>query len=68
MCPKESQRTRGEKRSSLVRGSFVPRPWFARLSSVVRSSLGRGSHVSRPWFADKHRGWIGELLYSLFNH
>ncbi len=50
-CPKESQRTRGEKRSSLVRGSFVSRPWFARLSSVIRTSLVRGSLVSRPWFA-----------------
>ena len=42
-CPKERQRTRGEKRSSLVRDSFVSRPWFARPSSVIRSSLVRGS-------------------------
>ena len=38
-------------RTSLVRGSLVSRPWFARLSSVVRSSLVRDSLVSRPWFA-----------------
>ena len=30
-------------RTSLVRGSLVPRPWFARPSAVIRSSLVRGS-------------------------
>ena len=33
------------------RETFVSRPWFVRLSSVVRSSLVRGSLVPRPWFA-----------------
>ena len=40
----------------------------ALLSAVIRSSLGRDSLVSRPWFANRHRGWIGELLYHRFNH
>lgn len=50
------------------RETFVSRPWFVRLSSVVRSSLVRDSLVPRPWFANRHRGWIGELLYHRFNH